>query len=470
MKSYLLSGFVILVILLTSLAACAPQAATQPAPSTPAPSTQTTTPPTRTPAPTSIAPEFGVDIDELKALQIQFLHPWTGEMLDELVSMVDEFNQTNVWGIHVIMNAPGSAAMVSSKAWEGIANDQPSNIIAASPSFLLTIDEKNALVVDLEDYINSTTYGLSEDEVNDFVKMYWDENRTADKRFGIPAQRSALFLSYNSTWAKELGFSAEPRTADELRTQLCAANASFRQNADPIDDGLGGWLINTEAATMLGWLRSFRAEPYDGENFDFTGTANASTFEYLLGLKMDSCAWTGKPSRDVEYFTNRQALVIAVWLQDLQGLDSVLRRNNSSDEWTVIPFPGAVQQTVMTSGVSYGILQNAPAEDLAAWLFIRWLSQPAQQARLLKANPTLPVSAQVMSLNGSPTALPQWKAALGLDEFYESPPQTADWQVVAPVLEDAGWQLLRADTSIAQIPTLLTELDTLAEDLADRHP
>jgi len=466
----LLSGFVVLVILMTSLAACVPQAATQPAPSTPLPSTQTSLPPAKTPEPTRNAPEFEVELSELKDLQIQFLHPWTGEMLDELVSMVDEFNQTNEWGIHVIMNAPGSAAMVSSKAWEGIANDQPANILAASPSFLLTIREKSDLLINLDSYVNSTTYGLSKDEIADFFPLYWGEDNADGTRFGIPAQRSALFLVYNSTWANELGFTAAPRTADELRTQLCAANASFRENVDPVDDSLGGWLINTEAATMLGWLRSFGVEPYDGEKFEFSGAANAAAFEYLVDLKLDSCAWTGKPSRDVEYFTNRQALAITVWLQDLEGLESALKRNNSSDQWTVIPFPGADQQTVITTGVSYGILHKTPAEDLAAWLFIRWLSQPAQQTRLLKANPTLPISAQVMSQNGFQAALPQWTAAVELDEFFVSPPVTSDWQVVGPVLEDAGWQLLRADTTIARIPVLLTELDALAKDMAERHP
>ena len=470
MKRFLLSWFVILVILMTILAACVPQAATQPAPSTPVPSTPTSIPPATTLEPTSNAPELGVQLNEMKDLQVQFLHPWTGEMLDELVSMLDEFNQTNEWGIHVIMSAPGSAAMVSSKVWEGIANDQPANILAASPSFLLTIHEKTGLSINLDSYINSTSYGLSKDEIADFVPLYWDEDNADGKRFGVPAQRSALFLIYNSTWANELGFATAPRTADELRTQLCAANASFRENADPVDDGLGGWLINTEAATMLGWLRSFGVEPYDGENFRFSSAASAAAFEYLVDLKLDSCAWTGKPSKDVEYFTNRQALAITSWLQDLGGLESALKRNNSSDQWTVIPFPGADQQTVVTAGVSYGILHKTPAEDLAAWLFIRWLSQPTQQARLLKANPTLPVSAQVMPHNGSPAALPQWKAAVELDEYFVSPPAAADWQVVGPVLEDAGWQLLRAEMTTAQIPTLLTELDTLAEDLAERHP
>ena len=464
------NGLVILVMLINILAACAPQASTQPATSPPKLITQTSAPPTMTPEPTGIAPEFGVELSEMKDLEVQFLHPWTGLMLDELASLVDDFNRTNEWGIHVVMSVPGSAAMMSSKAWEGIANDQPANILAASTSFLLTVDEKTGLVVDLENYVNSKSYGLPENEIADINPLYWDEDRIAWKRFGVPAQRSALFLAYNSTWASELGFSSAPRNSDEFRAQLCAANESFSKNEDPVDDGLGGWLINTDAATMLGWLRSFGVDPYDGGHFQFSGAAGESTFKYLLDLKLDSCAWMGKPGKGLEYFANRQALAITAWSQDLDALDSAFKRNNSTDEWTVIPFPGADRQTALTSGVSYGILHNTPAEDLAAWLFIRWLMQPAQQARLLKANPTLPISRQTVTLIGTTARSPRWTTALELEEYYVSTPLTADWQVVGPVLEDAGWQLLRTDFTEAQIPALMTELDALAAEMAERHP
>jgi len=96
--------------------------------------------------------------------------------------------------------------------------------------------------------------------------------------------------------------------------------------------------------------------------------------------------------------------------------------------------------------------------------------QPAQQARLLKANPTLPISRQTVTLMGTTARSPRWTAALDLEEYYVSTPLTADWQVVGPVLEDAGWQLLRTDFTEAQIPALMTELDALAEEMAERHP
>jgi hypothetical protein len=38
------------------------------------------------------------------------------------------------------------------------------------------------------------------------------------------------------------------------------------------------------------------------------------------------------------------------------------------------------------------------------------------------------------------------------------------------VLEDAGWQLLKAGIKADQIPLLLNDLDAIILELAERHP
>ena len=110
--------------------------------------------------------------------------------------MVDEFNQTNEWGIHVIMSAPGSAAMVTSKTLEGIANKQPPNVLAAAPGFILAVDERDALVLDLTSYIDSVGYGLTANEVADFKPLFWEELMVNEKRIGIPARVGHRKLDY----------------------------------------------------------------------------------------------------------------------------------------------------------------------------------------------------------------------------------------------------------------------------------
>jgi hypothetical protein len=46
----------------------------------------------------------------------------------------------------------------------------------------------------------------------------------------------------------------------------------------------------------------------------------------------------------------------------------------------------------------------------------------------------------------------------------------ADWQVIAPVLEDAHWQLWMGGTKEDEITGLLAQMDDLAVELAERYP
>jgi len=470
LKKIIFTLFALMITVALALTACAPGqlTPTQPVETSAPTRAATQTLPTVTPG--IIDNGFGVDPAELTGLQIQFIHPWTGAVLDELVLMVDEFNQGNIWGIHVIMSAPGSAAMVTSKTWEGIANQQPPNVLVASPSFILAVDKKDELVVDLMPYVSSRGYGLSAETIDDFSPLFWSELMVERKRIGIPAQQSALLLAYNQTWAQELGFVNAPVNDADFRTQTCAANASFLKDADTTNDGLGGWLISTDPVATLSWLYAFGVEPNVNDAYQFSGSAGESAFKFLLDLRSDSCAWVGRTAQDGAYFANRQALAVTTWLQDLPALERELERVGSQDEWTVIPFPGRAGQVVTNAGSAYAVLQNSPAEDLAAWLFISWLSQAAQQARLLTHFGTIPLSAQAELLMVVDTPSPQLRTALGFQDYLRPQPVDADWYVISPVLEDAGWQLLKAGIKADQIPLLLNDLDAIILELAERHP
>ena len=360
----------------------------------------------------------GVDIKELDGLQINFLHPWTGTTQTELFSMIDLFNQTNEWGIHVIMSAAGSAGQVEQKVWQGIINKDAANVIAAPTSLLLAIDEKSRLVVDLNQYLHSDSFGMEPALTDDFTPIFWKEDEIDGKRFGIPAQRTAAVMFYNSTWAQELGFTSPPETPEEFKAQVCAANLSMRKDADPANDGIGGMFITTDSMTMLNWMESFGAEPYQNGTIKFASPEAEDAFTYLLTLLKESCAWSGRSPKPYDYFSNRQALAYSGELQEMTLQTNANRINASEDEWMVLPFPGIDGNPVVTSGFSYGVLEKDPAQDLAAWLFVRWLSEPAQQARMLQASETLPLGKSVLTnLTGSSALVPQWKNALSLSHW-----------------------------------------------------
>lgn len=423
------------------------------------------------PSPTPTRDTFSVDLKKLKGLQIQFMHPWMGSTQNALFSMVDEFNQGNEWGIHVIMNAVGSEATLEQKVWQGFQNQDAPDVVAAPTSLLLAFDEKNGQVVDLNQYLELENFGLSINTVNDFNQTFWGEDEIDGKRYGIPAQRTAAVLFYNLTWAKELGFSSVPRTLDEFKDQVCGANQSMRKDTDTTNDGIGGMLISTDSASMLSWLNSFGAELYTNDRFTFNSPDAVAALESLLELKTQSCAWSGKTVQPYDYFATRKALVYSGQMQELQLQQSANQRTGASDEWMVIPYPGVENEPTLTSGFSYGILKSEPENNLAAWLFIRWLSEPAQQARLLNTFGTLPLGKEVLpTMRLSSSIPPQWWTFVESQFDFMNEPLNADWNVIKPILEDASWQLFKTEIKPEQVVVILKEVDELVAELSERYP
>ena len=471
MRKILAATIIMILVLLIGISACTRQPVEQVDPTASPVAKETLSPLKSTPTPALEDTDFNVDVANLEGIQIHFLHPWTGETLELLTTMVDQFNQTNEWGIHVIMTAPGSAAQVTSRIREEIANDIPSSVVVAPVSLLLAIDEQHELVVDLKPYLVSTSFGFDESLIEDFNSEYWNEGLINRKRLGIPAQRSALLMAYNNSWGNELGFKAAPQTTEEFREQVCAANASFRKDDDPSNDGFGGWIINTQAASVYNWLLAFNTDPFTNGDYDFTTPDAEDAFTYLYDLKMKNCAWASRTPQEADRFANREALLHTMWMQDLNSQRAAMTRIGSKDDWTVTTFPGMEEETVLTSGSSYAVLHQDAENDLAAWLFIRWLSQPTQQARLLATMGTLPLGNLVMEqMREYGEQNPIWQETVDMFNRYRVLPVDADWQVFAPVLEDAAWQLWMTEITLEQIPTILVQMDDLAQELSERHP
>ena len=49
-------------------------------------------------------------------------------------------------------------------------------------------------------------------------------------------------------------------------------------------------------------------------------------------------------------------------------------------------------------------------------------------------------------------------------------PAIADWTVLKPILEDAGWQLFKTDLKVEQVPYVLFQMDDLVKELSERYP
>jgi hypothetical protein len=142
MKRY----FLWLLLALIGFSACSPQpvpilTSTQPVETASATPTATDTRPTKTPSPEQKPqvkePLLDFPLEELDQTRLFFWHPWTGKMAEEINAIVQDFNQSNLWGIEVFTSSSGGYAALSSKFEENIEIDNIAHVLAAPSEQLL---------------------------------------------------------------------------------------------------------------------------------------------------------------------------------------------------------------------------------------------------------------------------------------------------------------------------------------------
>ena len=436
--------------------------------STPSPSLAPTA--GATPTPTS---RIAVNVGELRGVQVQFWHPWTGEMAKAVNTAVNEFNQTNIWGITVNAASQGSISGLDGVLSNALKEGNSPQVIAMPPETIAGYQETGSAVAPLDDYLGDPQWGLSSQEEADFYAPFWNEGQAAAPRYSIPVVRSMAVLFYNQAWAKELGFNQVPAAPADFKTQVCAAGKAVTQTGNPDIAGTGGWIVNTSSSTVYSWLVAYGAVPelspadpqlYDNNNADVA-------FTYLRKLADSNCAWSSRNPEPYNYFAGRQALLFSGTLEDLPAVSAAMTYQKNSDSWTVLPYPtDNPQKTVITFGPSLAILKSTPRQQLASWLFMRWMVLPRIQARLAAAGSLLPVRKSALDLMADYAKNnPQWAAAAGwLNGKTQSLPVQSWWRVVQRVLEDGSGQVFQPFITADKIPDVLKELDATVVELLNK--
>ena len=423
----------------------------------------------------TLTPSIGVDPAALRGLSLQVWHAFTGGAALVFADQVSKFNAINEWGILVNQAGYGDYTTLFETVNAALESSSGTpDLVAALPEQTLSWDASSS-IVDLSPYLSDPLWGLGNEGIADFQPVFWAQETLDGKQLGIPAQRSARFLYYNQTWAHELGFNNPPATADEFRQQACAANASFRTNPSPQDDGYGGWIVDWDWQTTYSWLLALGGgaevpvsarDVVNGNTYGFLTDPNLSAMHFLKSLFEDNCAWISGDPTPFDSFARRSALFVSGDLAEVSLAGESMSRLNNADEWTLLPFPGTTGSVLVTYGPSYILLKSTPEKQLAAWLFTRWLLSPENQAGWVEATGLFPLRNSVLDLIGSyRAASPQWDAAVGDLSLAQGVPQLASWRKVRYVLEDGTRVIFLENLPLDQIPSVLTEMDVTAKEI-----
>jgi multiple sugar transport system substrate-binding protein len=428
--------------------------------------------PTLTP---TLTPSIAVDPATLRGLSLQVWHAFTGGAGEFFASQVSQFNAANEWGIVVSQAGYGDYTTLFEAVNTSLeSSGRTPELVAALPEQTLSWDA-SASIVDLSPYLSDPVWGLGNDSLAAIPRIFWAQDDLNGKQLGVPAQRSARFLFYNQTWAHELGFDNPPATADEFRRQVCAANASFRTDPSPQNDGFGGWIVDTDWQTSYSWLLAFgggavvsvpAGDVVNGNAYNFLTDPNQTALGFLKSLFDDNCAWLSEEPTPYDSFARRSALFVSGDLAEVPMAVESMSRLKNADEWTLVPFPGTSGSVLVTYGPSYSLLKSTPEKQLAAWLFTRWLLSPENQAGWVETTGLFPLLNSVLDLIGPyRTASPQWNAAVGDLSLAQGVPQLASWRKVRYVLEDGTRVIFLTGLTLDQIPSVLAEMDSTAKEI-----
>jgi ABC-type glycerol-3-phosphate transport system substrate-binding protein len=463
----------LLFIVILGLTACSLEVNPSPTPQGPDESSPVGTKgPTSTSTPTRdigiITPEatfqpVEINPDDLQGVNLEFWHPWTQEVNRVVDSLIDQFNSENTYGIFVNSSSRGNNLYLDLRS--SISNGSIPDIVLASSSQLQSWNSYGNILQDLNMYAGDSIWGLMVSEVEDYFPAIWEQGLVSGNRFGIPGFTSSRMVAYNQTWAHELGFNSPPETPAELKTQACAAAASTSiDESEPV----GGWIADYDPATIMSWLLAFGVDGINEnrDGYDFYTPEVEAAFDFIKGMFKSGCAWIPEAKYPDNEFATRKGLFYTTSITGFPELSTAFESNEWGDEWVPLPFPSVDRNpTIHLYGLSYAILKSSQEEQLAAWLFVKWMTQPENQARIIEATSSyVNQTSANLFLGDYARKYPQWADAQEFVRFGVVEPHFGSWGIARWVLSDAVAALLRPDFTSEEIPLLLEELNlTLAE-------
>jgi len=311
-----------------------------------------------------------------------------------LQTLIAQFNKENPWGITVKGEYAGNYPDIFNKMSAAIAGGATPDLVVAYQNDAASYWQAGA-IVDLNPYVNDAKYGISAADKKDYFPDFLAQDvqaRFGGKRLGWPPNRSLEVLYYNADWLKALGISAPPKNWQEFAEDC-------RKATDPAK-GTVGYEVRTDASDVFAQVisRGGNFISADGQSYDLDSKATRDTLLYLQKLyQSGSARKVAERFGDQADFANGKVLFtmdstsgIPFYAKAVQG------SSHGAFSWGVAAIPHDSKDAILNIyGASVSVVKSTPQKQLAAWLFLRWMSEPKQQAAWVRVSAYFPVRQSV---------------------------------------------------------------------------
>ncbi|MEE2658519.1 MAG: extracellular solute-binding protein [Candidatus Latescibacterota bacterium] len=397
--------------------------------------------------------------------EVVFWYQHTREREEALAEMIQEFNASNEHEIRVHGEFAGRYGDIYNKMMVGLQGGELPTLVVAYQNQARVYNTADG-VVDLSPYMVSAKWGLSAQERADFFDTFIAQDRHGDKQLGFPPNRSIEILYYNQDWLKELGFDGPPASWEDFAIMCRAAKETpFTGNDDPSRSL--GFVLDEDASRLATQVFS-RGGSFMGADHS-TYTLDTDAVQQSLTLMRDLAAegaveLMGEPYGDQTEFVGGRSLFV------LRSSSGLLFVQAAIDEgigfsWNVAPPPhSTVKPVVNFYGASVSMCPSTPEEQLAAWLFLKWFTEPAQQARWVRASNYFPVrKSAAAQLDDYFAENPRYQQVFKLLGYGKAEPSAVGYEAVRRLISQAVVKALQS----GEITVITGELERQANASRD---
>ncbi len=418
-------------------------------------------------APAADGPLAGIDP---RGQTIVWWHQHSGSREEKLAVIVEDFNANNECGIVLDAQNQGGYNDIRDKVNASTASgEQPASLLVGYQNDQ-AFYQLNGVLADFDTFIDDPTWGLSADEKADYFASFVEQGVHPvfdGQRLGFPPNRSMEVLYYNLTWLEELGFDGPPTTPEEFEAMSCAA-------AEANGDGTGGYILRDDASATASWTfaRGGNVLNEDNTGYVYNSQATIDSLTMLKRMLDNGCAYfftEGYPNPEFAarraVFTTGSSSGLPFYANDMVTIAE--EQGRDMDVWGVTAIPHTTENPVQNIyGADVMITAGAPEQELAAWLFIKWFTSPAVQARWVEASNYFPTRAGTEAhLSGYVDENPQYGEALALLGYGAYEPQLISYQAVRDAAETAFNEIMQGADIQATLDALTETANELQEEL-----
>jgi len=331
-------------------------------------------------------------------VEVLFWHAMGGPLGDFLEdSLIPEFNSTHPGIVVLPVNMGNYRALCQKLLASVLAGDTP--VVAQAYETWTDQLVRGDALVPLDSLMALDDPEITRRWEEDIFPVFRENNTFDGRVYSFPFNKSLQAVYYNADLMDSLGL-VPARTNDEMRELLMALTSDGNGDGDLMDPGdRWGTAFNPGVGLFENLLlqNGGRLISSDGRSTAFNSPEGVAALQYLMDLiYVDGTARLSSGYNYQNDFADGTVALIQGSTVSLAFLETQWERmvENGEHPFTlgIAPLPAGRDSAVIIAGTNVILFRTDPAREAAGWEFIKWFTEPRQQARWSAASGYLPAT------------------------------------------------------------------------------